>query len=141
MTNPEASSARNARQTEAGPTAVCLDDDPLVGPIFLTAARRAEVPAAFASDLTEFQRLVTQWRPSVVVLDQVMPERTGAEVILWLRTLGYGPKVIVIGADSLYLESAAALVRGGGLKLAAAIRKPLSLGELAETLREAARSP
>lgn len=126
-----------APAVQAG-TAVCLDDDPLVATVFLAACRKAGVQGRFASDLGEFQRIIGAGCPAVVLLDQVMPDSTGAEVILWLRGTGCRPKVIAIGGDSLYVESAAVLVRGGGLDLAGAMRKPLRLEALAEAIREAA---
>lgn len=121
-----------------GMLVVCLDDDPVLEPVFLAAARRAGVRGLFALDLARFQDSVRTLRPALVLLDQVMPEVTGAEVIQWLRGLEAPPRVIVIGANPLYLETGAALVRGSGLQLAGTLRKPFRVDELARELREAA---
>ncbi len=119
------------------PVAICLDDDPLVGAVFLAAAARAGAAGIFTAEPREFERAVASHAPRVVVLDQMMPDRTGAETILWLRGLESRPRLIAISADALYLETAAALIKGAGLDLVAALRKPLRVNELAEAIRSA----
>ncbi len=119
----------------APPIVVCLDDDPLVGEIFRAAAARAGVQGVFLTDAGEFERAIKALAPVAVVLDQVMPDRSGAELILWMRGLADPPGVIVIGADPLYVDSAAALVKGAGLCFVAALRKPLPVAEFAATIQ------
>ena len=123
---------------DVGSVAICVDDDPLVGNVFLAAAARAGVQGVYAMGAREFQRAIAYSAPFVVVLDQVLPDSTGAEMIFWLRGLRRPPKVIVIGGDQLYLESAAALVRAAGLELVAALRKPLRLEEFSTAIAAAA---
>jgi len=119
------------------PVVVCLDDDRLVEGIFLAAAARAGVRGVFVTDAGAFERAVRALAPRAVVLDQVMPDSTGAELILWLRSLPAPPGVIAIGADQLYVDSAAALVKGAGLSCMGALRKPLQLSEFAHAIGEA----
>jgi DNA-binding NtrC family response regulator len=132
------SSADGGFNPEGPRVAICVDDDPLVGTVFLAAAARAGVHGVFATGAVEFQRAIAKTTPCVVVLDQVLPDSTGAEMILWIRGLQRCPKVIVIGGDELYLDSAAALVRASGLELVAALRKPLRLEAFSAAISAAA---
>lgn len=121
----------------APPVVVCLDDDRLVEAVFLAASARAGVRGVFVTEADAFERTVKALAPRAVVIDQVMPERTGAEMILWLRGLPDSPAVIAIGADPLYVDSAVALVKGAGLGSVAALHKPLHVAELARAIRAA----
>lgn len=85
--------------------------------------------------------MVSDWKPDIIVLDIIMPERDGIELIAALAKAGYGgPLILVSGAEEFYLTMAAKNARDRGLALAATLRKPCRAEELRQVLRKAVSS-
>ena len=53
-----------------------------------------------AADAAEAMRAIKRLRPDVVLLDVVLPDRSGLSVARQLATLGDGPSVILISSRS-----------------------------------------
>ena len=69
--------------------------------------------------------------PAVIVLDIVMPERDGIEVLRDLAAAGCGARLLLIsGSSEFYLASAHRIASDFGLKDVATMRKPFRTGEL-----------
>jgi DNA-binding response OmpR family regulator len=82
-----------------------------------------EVRAVAHSRDFEFQ--LSEWKPTVLFLDVFMPDRDGLELLGLLQRHAYGGQVIMMsGADSLYLNMAAASAKARGLRLGGILAKP-----------------
>ena len=128
--------SRTESSPDARPLVVCIDDDAVVEPVFRAAAERAGARALFVGRPEQFRQALLEMSPAGAVLDQVMPESTGAELVMWMRSLPKPPAVIVIGSDPLYLQSSAILVQRAGLELAGSLQKPLDLKEFARIISD-----
>lgn len=88
-----------------------------------------------------FESVVSDWKPDIIVLDIIMPDRDGLELIGALAKADYrGQLVLVSGAEELYLNMAAKSARDRGLALGATLAKPCRAEELKQALRKAAAS-
>jgi CheY-like chemotaxis protein len=117
------------------PRAAIVDDEPEVAQI---AARAAQVngfePVVMASG-RELIALVEQACPDVIVLDVVMPDLEGNEILIALRRAGTMPKIILItGYGEAFLRSPSLLA---GPALVGTLLKPFREAELGALLRRA----
>ena len=88
-----------------------------------------------------FEDVVSDWNPDIVVLDILMPERDGIELIGALAEAAYGGQLILVsGAEEFYLTMAAKHAHDRGLALSATLRKPCRAEELRQALRKAGAS-
>lgn len=88
-----------------------------------------------------FEDVVSYWKPDIIALDIVMPERDGIELIGALAKADYrGQLILVSGADEIYLNMAASTAQARGLALSATLRKPCRAEELRQAFRKAAAS-
>lgn len=85
--------------------------------------------------------VVSDWRPDIILLDILMPERDGIELIGALAQAAYGGQLILVsGAEEIYLTMAAKNARDRGLALSTTLRKPCRAEELRQALRKAGAS-
>ena len=111
-----------------------LDDDPDMCAFVVSAATSAGYEATFATDFKSFTASLTR-DTSVVVLDLVMPEVDGIQVLRYLSSQNYASDVILMsGYDKKVLKVAGQLAEALGLKLRASVQKPVNLKSLKEIL-------
>ena len=99
-----------------------------------------------ASDGLAFKTLYESFQPETVVVDLIMPDIDGMELIQWLAEVDSRARVIVItGYSPEYASLAKMLGEGKGLNAVKALTKPIKAGDLraaltgeAEDLREEA---
>jgi FixJ family two-component response regulator len=85
-----------------------------------------------------FERVVADWRPTILILDIVMPERDRLELLGVLAKQKFKKPIILIsGAADLYLTMSATSAKARGLHVAATLRKPCRKEELQQALRTA----
>jgi CheY-like chemotaxis protein len=113
---------------------VC-DDEPEI----CTLVRRVASPMGFTvrevTKSTSFAEAFAEAVPEMVVLDIVMPERDGIEIVHWLAEQNYVGKVILIsGYDPNYAQTAQTLAKCHGLTVVGILRKPVPLAKLREAL-------
>jgi len=111
-----------------------LDDDSDMCALVAHAAVSAGFEAAAS---THFEQFKTSLAPdtSVVVLDLMMPEVDGIEVLRYLSEQRYPAGIILIsGYDRKVLKVAAQLAASLGLDVRASIQKPFKSSELQEVL-------
>ena len=96
-----------------------------------------DVRAVQDSRDVEFQ--LANWLPTLVFLDIFMPDRDGLELLGLLQQRSYaGQLVMMSGADTLYLNMAAASAKARGLRLAGTLTKPCRKHEVETFLRQLA---
>mgnify|MGYP002641203911 FL=1 len=87
------------------------------------------------SDPRKFQDSYNEFTPDVIVLDMVMPEIDGVELIKWLTSQNATAKVVIIsGYNPLYAKMAEVLSAAGGLSDVMTLQKPVRINTLKEAL-------
>lgn len=112
-----------------------IDDEPK----FATFVGRVAAPLGYHVEVTThgraFQAAFQRHKPDFVVIDMVMPEIDGNELILWLVEQGYrGDLVIITGYSPDYAVNARLLAEYKGLRSVRTLSKPVSVVRLREAL-------
>lgn len=107
-------------------------------------AEMAEVVGVIAEDMgydveivthaNDFMQRIDKYDPTVIMLDIVMPDIDGFELVKWLRERGCGAKIIVASAGNLdYAKLARSLGAGRGLDISV-VEKPFQVDKLQDAL-------
>jgi DNA-binding response OmpR family regulator len=114
------------------PLVLCADDDEDILSLVTLRLERAGYAVARASDGEVALERARELRPAVVVLDVMMPRRSGIEVLTELRadTSFDGVKVVLLSARVQQSDVSRGLAAGADAYLA----KPFKAQELVETV-------
>ena len=83
----------------------------------------------------EFQDAYREMRPTMIVMDMVMPELDGNELVLWLMEQHYAAHLIIItGYSPDYARDAQVLAEYSGLRSVTTLTKPIGLAKLRQVL-------
>lgn len=104
--------------------------------------RRVGVGAGYdvcvATEAVEFKEAFDRFDPTVIVLDMIMPDTDGIQLVQWLVDRNVTARVVVAsGFNPLYAEMAAKLGVAKGLSVTY-LAKPFRLQDLRGVLREEA---
>ena len=118
-----------------------VDDDPGFGEF----VRKVGVKCGFDVEVTNngesFKLKYDEFDPSVTVLDVIMPDIEGIELIQWLGERGADVHVIVVtGYTPRYAALAAKLAEAKGLRSVATLNKPVRLADLQAALNRTLES-
>lgn len=112
-----------------------VDDEPEIGKIVAEVAAGVGYDVRVATNGHDFKREFTAFSPTMVVLDVVMPEIEGIELVDWLASENYRGRLIVItGYNPDYALLASRLGEAHGLESVATLGKPIRVAELREHL-------
>ena len=119
-----------------------VDDEPR----FAAFVERVAEPLGYDVEITnhgrDFQSAYQRDRPDIVVIDMVMPDIDGNELVLWLVEQRCAADIIIItGYHPDYAVNARLLAEFKGLRSVATLSKPVSVGRLREALTHAGREP
>lgn len=118
----------------AKPILYIVDDDTGVADFLAYAGREA---GYFVQTMHAAQQLKSSWEeivPDVVIIDIIMPDIDGIELLIWLaRKQCTLPIILVSGRDVRHINSAASLAKAKMINVVAALQKPITL-EVIETL-------
>jgi DNA-binding response OmpR family regulator len=101
-------------------------------------ARLPEAEVLAVPDATEAQRLLTNARCDIVLLDHLLPGLHGSQLLAWMRRHRVPAKTVVVTAVPEQALSSSPLMLGGAV---AVVRKPVDLGHLLGVIRELAPRP
>jgi CheY-like chemotaxis protein len=112
-----------------------VDDEPR----FAAFVGRVAEPLGYEVEVTnhgrDFQAAYLRKRPDIVVIDMVMPEIDGNELILWLVEQRCAADIIIItGYHPDYAVNARLLAEFKGLRSVVTLSKPISVTRLREAL-------
>lgn len=111
-----------------------VDDVPELGHLVGAVATGLGYEVKVVTSAQEFMACIDDFNPTTLVLDIVMPEMDGLQLIKWLRDRGCDAKVFVASADNLnYATLGRNLGRSRGLNISV-IPKPFDNDELVEAL-------
>lgn len=123
------------------PTMFIVDDDPGISEIVVEVAKRAGYEPRTFGNAATFLDAVSAALPDVIVLDLVMPDMSGLEVILALTKMKSKAGLILIsGYDANSLRSAEIAANDLGLDVVGALTKPMRLDDLTKTVQQAKRN-
>ena len=115
-----------------------VDDDPNLTTLIRTVGLAQGFEVRVVNRAREFKTAYTEFAPDVIVLDLVMPEMDGFEVLDYLRScLSEAHIILLSGADATWLRMAGELGSLHGLKVAGVLAKPFRVADLRRLLAEA----
>lgn len=118
-----------------------IDDDAHVCEGIRQMAERQGCDVVAVTRARDFRAALDSFRPDVIMIDVVMPDTDGVELLKYLSAHGCTARVVMMtGYSPGYLSKAVDLGHGLGLPWVAGLMKPLGLGELRKVLAPMARS-
>ena len=112
-----------------------IDDEREIGEFIRTVAEEMGYEVQVTSSADEFQAAYASFRPTLIMLDIVMPDIDGIELLRYLASRGCQAKVLVMsGYSEKYLDSAQKLSDAYGLHNIDRLTKPIRLAKLREVL-------
>ncbi|KJS04055.1 MAG: hypothetical protein VR73_15285 [Gammaproteobacteria bacterium BRH_c0] len=125
-----------------------LDDDPQIGQTIQFIAEGVSLESIATQEPEEFFRLLTDWQPTHIALDLVMPQMDGVEVIAELAQRQCKAQIIITsGVGSRILDAAGRSAAEHGLNIIGVLSKPFSPSTLrtmltsTETIKPAVHLP
>ncbi len=114
-----------------------VEDDPGVGELVRKLGVKLGFEVEVTNDGEAFMRMYDSFDPSVVMLDVIMPDIEGIELIEWLGERGADAHVIVVtGFSHRYAALAKMLAEAKNLRFVATLNKPVSLNDMQAALTE-----
>lgn len=112
-----------------------LDDEEDIGQMIETIARDSGVATRFTTDAEHFFAGVREWLPTDVIIDLMMPDMDGVQVLKRLAEEDPECRVIIIsGAGNRILQAAGRSAGEHGLNIHGILPKPFSPAQLRELL-------
>jgi CheY-like chemotaxis protein len=112
-----------------------VDDEPEFGEFVRKVASDLGYEVQVTTNGQAFQKAYETLNPTTIVLDMVMPEMDGNEIVLWLMQQGYGADLIIItGYSPDYAADAKRLAEFKGLRSVTTLTKPIRLADLRAVL-------
>lgn len=111
-----------------------VDDVAEMGKVVGIVAEGLGYDVEIVTHAKAFMERIDGFDPTTIVLDIVMPDIDGFELVKWLRERGCAAKIIVASADNLdYAKLARSLGRGRGLDISV-VEKPYEVEKLQAAL-------
>ncbi len=112
-----------------------IDDEPEFGQFVRKVAEEMDFEVRVTTQATHFKEVYEVFDPTAIVLDVVMPEIDGIQLVNWLADRHYqGKLVITTGFTPRYAEWASTLSTGKGMTSVIALFKPIDLEKLQAAL-------
>ncbi len=112
-----------------------VDDEPEFGEFVRKVAVDLGYEVQVTTNGRAFQKAYENLQPTTIVLDMVMPEMDGNEIVLWLMQQQYASNLIIItGYSPDYAADAKQLAEFKGLRSVTTLTKPIRLAKLREVL-------
>ena len=119
------------------PTMFIVDDDEELAQIVRLCGEGMGFDVQSANSGAGFREMIEQNLPDVVVMDLVMPEMEGTELLQWLSKQGIDvPVILMSGYNEWYVKAASIIGAKGGLSMLGTLKKPFSLDELENLLAQ-----
>jgi two-component system OmpR family response regulator len=113
-----------------------VDDQPAIAELVQRFAEELLYEARTTYSGTAFKESYQDFDPDVVVLDLVMPDLDGFDLIEYLAQQHCRAHLVVItGHDPIFLKAACVLATARGMKSCTGLQKPFDLDLLRSTLR------
>lgn len=114
-----------------GSRLLIIDDEPDIARFVGQVAEGMGYEVSVTTDAEAFKAEVEAFGPDVVIMDIVMPEVDGIELVKFLAEKGCDARILVIsGYAERYLNNTKTLGEAFGLKSITAMAKPIELPKL-----------
>jgi DNA-binding response OmpR family regulator len=111
-----------------------VDDQPALGEIVRRTAAGLGYDVKVTTHAEEFMAVFDDFNPTAIVLDIVMPDIDGIELVAWLLDRGCDARILVAsGYNKRYAKMAETLGVAKGLEIGF-LEKPYRIAELREAL-------
>ena len=115
-----------------------IDDEPGICEFVKEVAEANGFEVAIAQDHQEFQASYRSFKPSLIVLDLMMPEVDGIELLRFLAKEECRAQILLAsGLDTRVLSTAKRLGASQGLNMLGTLQKPIILDDLEAPLKKA----
>jgi DNA-binding response OmpR family regulator len=115
-----------------------VDDDLNLTTLIRTVGMAQGFDVRIVNQARAFKTAYSEFAPEIIVLDLVMPDMDGFEVMTYLRNRSSGACIILLsGADATCLRMAEEIGSLHGLKVAGVLSKPFRVADLRRLLAEA----
>lgn len=112
-----------------------IDDEADFGTFVGRVARGLGFEVTLTRRAAEFQEAYRQFVPTHILVDVVMPDSDGIEIIGWLAAMGCEGRIFIIsGHNSRYVKAAKEIGASQGLRSLVTLQKPVSLADLRDAL-------
>jgi len=120
------------------PTILVVDDEPLMTNMVSEVGELGGFDVIETNNAKEFQSAWQDHDPTVVIMDIIMPDMDGVELLKWLsEDKCLTPIILMSGYDKNYLETASSVGTEKGNTIIGTLFKPFQLAELEALLKEA----
>jgi CheY-like chemotaxis protein len=118
-----------------GQRLLLIDDEPLFCHFARQVAEREGYAVKVTTRAAEFKRAVREFQPTVIMMDMVMPDAEGIELLQYLASLNCRARILVIsGYNPDYPRLAKAIAGSHGLTTVQALTKPIGAKDLRAAL-------
>lgn len=112
-----------------------VDDEPGFGEFVRQVALDLGYEVSVTTNGLDFQKSYPNFQPTKIILDMVMPDIDGNELLLWLLQQGYTADLIITtGFSPDYAQDAKTLAEFNGLRAVSTLVKPVGLAQLRAAL-------
>ena len=122
------------------PLLIVIDDEPQMAALVADVGEMVGFETQMANTAAAFKEIVAATDPTLIVMDIVMPDMDGIELLQWLADRGCAaPIVLISGFDPLYLRTARMIGTANGLQFVDTLAKPIPIAQLQAVLGEVLR--
>ena len=115
------------------PRILILDDTADIVTVQGVAQRMGLVTATLSNSL-QFMTTFVRFKPDIVVLDMMMPDIGGIEIVHWLADVGYAGRLVIMSGYADFERLDRALADAGGQMAVTFLRKPFRIAGLKAAL-------
>ncbi len=113
------------------PILLVVDDDPLMANLVANVGEMCGFDVFKSGNANEFQSALKEHNPAVIVMDVVMPDIDGIELLTWLAEQKCStPIILMSGYGGRYLDMADTLGTAKGITISGVLAKPFEIDEL-----------
>ena len=116
-----------------------VDDTEDIVALVKTVTQRMGFVTETLNDTVRFMTTFVRFKPDIIVLDIVMPNIDGIELIQWLTDVGYTGRLIIMSGFADYQRMAEAIGGAGGRMAITSLAKPFRIAELKAALQGEAK--
>jgi EAL domain-containing protein (putative c-di-GMP-specific phosphodiesterase class I)/CheY-like chemotaxis protein len=111
-----------------------LDDDPAVRHTIALMAKRMGAAVQVCSTLAEFEAMIVSFAPDLLLIDLMMPDVDGIEVIARVGPHCQAAIYVMTGADKRTFEASRGVLSASRTQIAGFLHKPFSAADLQQVL-------